>query len=414
MLRWYNPLASQKRKAYTVQGQEKLFNHSFAEVFDRLAVYKNYRQLSRSELFQSVAVNLQKITDDIEYGFHGEDKMVDDKKFHRVVFWNLEGKISFEALSKLIEQHPVLHRADVFCFVNSDIGRSCSGNRNLVRGLALEKSFHYVSTCSFLHLNRMQHDPIKPDLLGIQGVSILSKFPITNFRVIPIANNFDPMRETSRKIGCEKTLLTDINLGGQKLLLLVLQLDQHSSPNDRARQLDNVLSMLTDEEKRQPLLITGNLQTTNYNTKSNLHFVFNLLNKIFRGFAYIASKHHLNPHLFFDKPVFDVLQKHHLHYDDLNEMQKLSWQKPVADFLWGDGFIKKISTIFVNLLAKLFFSHHDLMSFRTDWFVGNSSVVASQMPQSEKPRVVENYSLNDSNIITHTPLVLDFEIRGKI
>ena len=57
---------------------------------------------------------------------------------------------------------------------------------------------------------------------------------------------------------------------------------------------------------------------------------------------------------------------------------------------------------------KLFFQKSDRLAFRPDWFVGNAQVRPATAVSAEKPRVVENYSLDDSQILTHTPLVLDF------
>ena len=354
------------------------------------------------------------MTNGVEYGFHNDDKNMPAKKFYRVVFWNLSGKISYDSLLHLIKTHPIISRADIFCFAHSEIGMTRSGNRNIIRSIALEKSYNYVSSCSYLHLNRFMDSPEKPNQMGIEGLSILTKYPLSHFRLIPIRNTFDPMMGEDKKIGCEKALIADLTLGTQKLMLVAFQLDKFSSPKERAVQLESVLTELTEEEKKRPILLASDLQTTTYNTKSNTRFTFNLINKIFRGFEYIAKEHHLNPQLFFDKAVFERLAAHDFHYKDLNEMGKLSSQRPIAEFLqktrWSHKFYKGI----LKILTTLFFSHHDLMSSRTDWFAGNALIQIPNEPNAEKPRVVENYSLADSEILTHTPLVLDFAIQEHL
>lgn len=411
MFKFQNKLEQWKRNTHNISSHEKLLTHQLGEAFDRLAHYNSTRQLVRSELYKGLETQIRQVTNGVEYGFHNDEKNCKPKPFYRVVFWNLEGKVSYESLLTLMKTHPIISRADIFCFAHSEIGMTRSENRNIIRSLALEKSFNYVSSCSYLHLNRFMDSPDKPNQLGIVGLSILTKYPLSHFRLIPIRNSFDPMKSVDKKIGCEKALIADLTLGTQKLMLVVLQLDQYSSPKDRAQQLDGILNELTEEEKKRPILVASDLQTTTYNTKTNARFTLNLINKIFRGFEYIAKEHHLNPQLFFDKAVFEKLAKHDFHYKDLNEMGKLSSQKPIVAFLQKTKWGHKVYTLLLKVLTTLFFSHHDLMSSRTDWFAGNAFIQVPLEPNAEKPRVVENYSLADSEILTHTPLVLDFTIQ---
>ncbi len=95
-------------------------------------------------------------------------------------------------------------------------------------------------------------------------------------------------------------------------------------------------------------------------------------------------------------------------------MGKLSSQKPISAFLQKTRWGYRAYTFLLKLLTTLFFSHHDLMSSRTDWFAGNAFIQVPLEPNAEKPRVVENYSLADSAILTHTPLVLDFAIQEHL
>lgn len=401
------------QKAHTVCMHEKLLSHQLNEALDRLNECRSMRQFLKHPLYQGLKDKIQSVIDGIEYGIYNDNKSFKSKESYRAVFWNLAGQLSYESLSQLMKTHPVISRADFYCFAHSEIGMAKSHNRNIVRSLALEKSYNYVSTCSYLHLNRAEQSTAKLNQLGIEGVSILTPYPLSSFRLIPMANTYDSIKGLNKKIGYEKALIADLNLGHKKIILVVAQLDVFSSPKDRVSQLNTILSQLTDEEKGRPILFAGDLQTTTYNTKSNFRFMLNLLNKLFRGFEYIAKEHHLHPELYFEKDVFSTLLKQGFHFDDLNEMGKLSSQKPILDFLKKTKWSNRLYGPMLKVITSLFFSHHDLMSSRTDWFAGNNKIHVASEPHAEKPRVIENYSLEHSEVMTHTPLVLDFSMEAQ-
>ncbi len=401
-----------KRKDHPVHSLEKLLTHDLQEALVRFCDYPSSRALRKSDLYQGLHTKIDHVTNDIEYGFYHEDPLEKPKDFYRAVFWNLSGQVAYESLSAIIARHPLLHKADIFYFAHADIGRERSGHRNLVRTLALEKSYNYVSSCSWVHLSPDLNVDKKPMPLQLEGLAIMTKYPLSNFRLIPMAPTHDPMRGRHKKIGCEKALVADVTLCDQKLTAMALQLDEYASPRQRAVQLETALGALQEEEQKRPLLLGGDLQSTGYNTRGHLAFLLNTLNKIFRGIDYIAKEHHLNPHLFFDKPLFQVLANHGLHVQDLNEMNKLSTQKRIEDFLKDKGLSTRLMTRLLQGLKKLFFHTSDRLAFRPDWFAGNAPVRPAQAVSAEKPRVVENYSLDDSQILTHTPLVLDFVIEG--
>lgn len=400
-----------QRRTHNIYSNEMLLSHKLNEAFPLLYDVGSTRKLIRSDIYQGLEAQIRQVTNGVEYGFYNEDRLPKAKDFYRAVFWNLSGQLRYEGLVTLLKKHPLLNRADVFCFAHSDIGMARSENRNLIRSLALERSFNYVTLCSFLHLKTLPEGLPRQNLLGIEGISIMTKYPLAHFRAIPLRNTYDPMTGLDRKIGCEKALVVDMTLHNHKLTFVGGQLDRFSSPGQRAMQLGSILSQFQDEERNKPILFAGDLQTSTYNTKSNWGLLGSIVNRVLRGYDYIAEEHHLHPDVFFEKKLFDTFEKYGFRYEDFNEDGKASAQKELVELFQSGRWHTKALQGFARVLQKLFFKEHAQASLRPDWFAANEHVDVCQQHHSERARTVENYSLNDSQIITHTPLLLDFVIK---
>lgn len=398
-----------KRKAHNIYSQEMLLTHRMNDTLALLSNSRSKSHLERSQIYKGICSDIEKITFGVEYGFYNEETPSKSKEFYRAVFWNLKGQVTYQGLARLIKKHPLLNRADIFYFVHSDIGMARSENRNLIRSLALERSYNYITMCSFLHLNTWPEGP-RQNLFGIEGVSIMTKYPMANFRMIPLRNSYDPVKGKSKKIGCEKAMMVDLNLDHHKLTFMGVKLDAFSSPAQRVKQLKFVFDEMKDDEKDNPILFAGDLQSTTYNTQNHASLLLNVLSKVIRGFDLVATEHHAHPYLFFEKKLFDVFLQNRFHFESLNNLESstihLKLEEMVREKGWSTQFTRKM----IQGLRRLFFSKHKDFALKPDWFAANERIQVAQAFHAEKPKLIENYSLNDSDVITHAPMVLDFEI----
>lgn len=198
-------------------------------------------------------------------------------EFLRVVSWNIERGVEYEAIEaafeseerllalldnegfapgsdrrrELLEQAALLRGADVIVLNEVDLGMKRTGYRNVAADLAEKLGMNYAFGVQFVELSPIHVDQkVAPenkdesDILnlidvdptqykGLHGIAVLSRFPLENVRLVPFETQpYDwyqsekkgvgllekGKREISRRIFLEK-ILPEIRRGGRSALI---------------------------------------------------------------------------------------------------------------------------------------------------------------------------------------------------
>ena len=254
-------------------------------------------------------------------------------EFLRVVHWNIERGLEFEAIvavfqseerllsmlenerfppgsdkrREILEQAALLRDADVIVLNEVDLGMKRSGYRNVAAELAGRLGMNYAFGVQFvelspIHINRKLEaentdekevlDLIEVDTLrykGLQGIAILSRFPLENVRLVPFATQpYDwyksekkgagllekGKRQLSKRVFLEK-ILPEVRRGGRTTLIAEIadqrlpsgrvtiaatHLENRTKPSNRQKQLKELLAKI--KEIRQPVILAGDMNTS--------------------------------------------------------------------------------------------------------------------------------------------------------
>ena len=254
-------------------------------------------------------------------------------EFLRVASWNIERGLEYEALEaafeseaaflklldkerfpvgsearrEVLEQAAALRGADVVVLNEVDFGMRRTEYRNVAAELAARLGMNYAFGVQFVELSPVwlstlppREDPaeneilqqIKPDpkrYQGLHGVAILSRFPLENVRLVPLAKKpYDWyasekrgasflekgkrrlsqavfLEGTTREIrrGGRTTLYADIadaRLPNGRVTIAATHLENRTTPANRVMQLKELLASV--KETRHPVVVAGDMNTS--------------------------------------------------------------------------------------------------------------------------------------------------------
>ncbi|HEX5736675.1 MAG TPA: endonuclease/exonuclease/phosphatase family protein [Blastocatellia bacterium] len=280
-------------------------------------------------------------------------------EFIRVGFWNIERGLRLDEIKMAIEnpdqfkqqieatpdsdeyreiaeQIEVLRSVDVLALNEVDLGVKRTGYKDVARELAAALKMNYVYGVEFIEIDplnlgsetfgevspgetmvalRRLIDIDRERYQGLHGNAILSRFPITRARLVPLKCRpydwlaHEKMRvsvaETARrqlsKIAFQQHTPREIRYGGRAALIAELQVPQleggrltvvathleyRCKPSERRRQMQEVLSLI--KEIDGPVVLAGDMNTTGSSLKPTTFT--NELSKRVRNLNFWASQ----------------------------------------------------------------------------------------------------------------------------
>lgn len=384
---------------------EKVLTHKLSQELLKLCQFKSLSQLKKSDQFLALQSEISSIVFGYEYGCYVEQAKASKKPFHRAVLWHLENGVNFEGILDSLKNRALIGKADIYFFPATDIGMGRSGNRNVIRDLAIELGYNYFFATSYLNLHSAKSSPDQPDnTLGLEGNAIMTRYPMSHLRTIPLPVDHDAFHPDRKRLGTEKALVADLLIDKKsKITIVCLNLPVHLSARQRAKNIRFVLDKLKKEKNPYPILIGGDFKTSTYNCRSPLAYLLSVLNKQYRGFEYIIKEHHKNPEKHFEKHLFDAFRSRGFDFTSLNEMGQGS-----VHFLPQN--LMPLPDQYLKLVGKLLKGYPDKLAYKYDWFAGTSQIQVSESHQAERPKVISHLIKEGRPVSYHDPVLLDFEV----
>jgi hypothetical protein len=211
-----------------------------------------------------------------------------------------------------------LSSCDVLLLVETDVGMARSGNKDIARTLAGELGMHYAFAPCYLSLVKgsgVERDVAGDNDLGLHGNAILSRYPMSDLKAIPLENGIDKIASKEKRLGQQTALAARIELPALPITAVCTHLDANSTQRHRAEQMKTILDTLADDG---PVLLGGDWNTTTFNSSTAFHAIMGYWLRVLMGPNNVIRNHYLHPYRRFEKELFDLLESRGYEYKRSN------------------------------------------------------------------------------------------------
>lgn len=175
----------------------------------------------------------------------------------RIVVFNAERGNRFEGILALLREHPELRAADVLLLSEVDYGMARSGNRHVARELADALGLGYAFGIEFLELTKgdeREQSAAGDNTFSLHGNAILSRWPLSEVRVVRLPRFCDWAKESQQRIGGRMALLAEVQTAAGALTLASVHLENRTDPAGRRAQMKAVLDAIALRDSPSGLL----------------------------------------------------------------------------------------------------------------------------------------------------------------
>lgn len=268
--------------------------------------YKTHPKLKELVILTQWDLEQNKSFEKIKNAFFSPEKLIEtslndynSNSFFLSSSSNKENSIDkFETIKeKITKQSNILNNADILVFNNITIGMPENDYKNTPLEIAQMLKYNYAFIPEFIEVDPVyiglepttEYNIDQEKYKGLSGTAIISRFPLENVRIKHLTDVYDwydieknnnyALENASRyamksvfkeentrnvRVGGRKALLADIKLPNQeKFTIVATQIEKRTRPNDRAKQVKNLLEQIKDI--KNPVILAGNLNTTTYN-----------------------------------------------------------------------------------------------------------------------------------------------------
>lgn len=236
----------------------------------------------------------------------------------RAVHWNIEHGNWYEQVEAALLGNPDLADADLYLFNEVDLGMARAANRDVTANLAGALNRYSVWAPQFLETTPgRDDDPLMAaggaNAEALFGISILSRWPIGEVRVLDLPSPEPVLFDLERMIGRFVALIAVIERPGAPFVAVSAHLEVHRTRRHRADQIDAVMRALRDE--RRPVVIAGDFNTHTFD-RGLWHAPFSGgISLLTWPGAWLRERLTRPDRGLFHEPLFDVLRAHGFTWD---------------------------------------------------------------------------------------------------
>lgn len=390
--------------------EEKHFlTHELTPFFSEISKFKKRKGFEESQIFAKLKTQISEVVNGLEWD-NSISKNCEAKEKIRLVAWNIERGKNLDGVIWALQNEPTLAKADVLLLSEVDNGMGRSGNKNVMREIALALNMNYCFANSYLVLSKGTHGETShkiPNSLGFHGSAILSKFKITHCEnaFLPILK--DKFSSSEKRLGSKKSCVAKIQVGEKNLGLGVAHLDSGASPKQRAEQLQGILESL-ERTKAEIQIVGGDFNTTTWDLRNPFFTVKEVLHKGFVVGIDETVENYLIPYERFEKPIFEKLEEFGFNFKDSNDLKNGTLFFDVSDEVVGKKALELIPNFILEYARKRLAKWNGKIPMKLDWFaLKNNPQDFSKIIFKE---IVKLQNFNGIRISDHLPIVLELNI----
>jgi endonuclease/exonuclease/phosphatase family metal-dependent hydrolase len=334
-----------------------------------LAGCRSTAELEAHPVYQSLAAAVCTALETCDTGSY-RTVAAPPRERYRIVAWNIERGSEFDGQLEALRTHPYIKDFDVLLLTECDLGMARSGNRDVAQALARELGCDYAFVPCYLNLTKgsgIERRVEGENTLGLHGNAILSRYPLTNVRRVPLPNGIDKVASRERRLGCQTVVTADVKFPNWRLAVASVHLDAQSSQRHRRDQMQQVLDALPVEG---PALVGGDWNTTTYDSSRAVWAILGFWLRLVMGVDHVIRNHYLHPYNRFEKGLFDLLERRGFDYRNANRLGEYTvcyeFGDQKARHSLGD-WVPDWCFPFIRWSLR---HHSGRCPFQIDWFAG--------------------------------------------
>ncbi len=310
-----------------------ILEHDLNSRFDELLKFESTAEMEASALWAEIRGQAERVLNAIvseEFSevqssrFNVPEKQAEACTLNKIkaLAWNIERGNVFEGIVDVLKDHEGLRDKDVLLLTELDHGMARSGNRFVAQEIARELNMNYAFAPVYIALQKgsgVEAMANGENTNSIHGLAMFSKWPLDNIHAVPLPNGKDKMWGKEKRLGQLRALVAEIEHPHGTFRAVTVHLDAHCSRAHRKMQMQIILDHLETLEP-MPTLIGGDWNTTTFNSQSSTRAIMGYWRRVFMGPKNVAKNHLPHPERYFEKPMFQMLEKRGYDYKKLNQL----------------------------------------------------------------------------------------------
>ncbi len=379
-------------------------DHQFEQFFPDLLKFESTAEMEKSAVYRQIKPEVERILNAVV-----QENFAPSNRRKKIVSARWRGtssaEIIFEGIVDALKNHADLKDKDLLLLTELDYGMARSGNRFVARDLAGELKLNYAFAPVYIALQKgsgVESEVADENTKSLHGLAMFSKYPLKNAHAVALPNGKDKMWGKEKRLGYLRALVADIEHPAGEFRAVTVHLDAHSSRKHRQLQMKIILDHL-ETLPQLPTIIGGDWNTTTFNAQSANRAIAGYFRRVLMGVKNVARNHYPHPDRYFEKNLFQELEKRGFDYKNLNEtgvgtlhydMENAAYNTNLSDW------VPRWCFPFIFWAAK---QVGGKVSARLDWFAGKGIEIKG------KPKTVGNLK-NAANIplSDHDAITLDF------
>src|SRR5581483_6308628 len=237
----------------------------------QLAQFATLRELHSSSFFAGHKHQIDSVlnTPDITINQEAKPRISD---FLRVAHWNIERGNNFDGVVHYLQTIPMLETADILFLNELDVGMIRTGNRHIANDLGEALGFHVVYAPEYIEMTKGVGEELKlsgENTTALHGNAILSRYPISNVRIIPLPTCFEPFEFHEKRYGRRIAIVVDVDFNGSTVTAVTAPSEVRNTPACRACQTEEIVSQLDHQGIRGPVIIGGDFNSNSFARGTN-------------------------------------------------------------------------------------------------------------------------------------------------
>lgn len=383
-----------------------LLDHDLNRYFPELLKFNSIEETERSAVYQKIRTDVERILGAVVCENFADESENASAEHVSAVAWNIERGCIFEGILDALKNHDDLKDKDLLLLTELDYGMARSGNRFVAQEIARELKLNYAFAPVYIALQKgsgVEAMMEGENTNSIHGLAMFSRYPMRNVHAVDLPNGKDKMWGKEKRLGYLRALVADIEHPAGTFRAVTMHLDAHCSKKHRKKQVELIIDHL-ETLPAMPTIIGGDWNTSTFNSQTGTHAILGYWRKVcVTGIRNTARNHFPHPDRYFERPMFEMVEKRGFEYKSFNEygvgtlhydMDSIEKNTNLSDWVPAWCFP------FIFWAAK---QVGGKVSVRLDWFTGKHLEIVGQPKTIGNLKNEENTPLSD-----HDAIALDF------
>lgn len=387
-----------------------ILDHDLNRHFPELLTFESMPDLANSALWKEIEEEAERVLNAIIVEELAETPQ--SGASIAALAWNIERGIVFDGIVDALQNHKDLRDKDLLLLTELDYGMARSGNRFVAQEIAKALKMNYAFAPVYIALQKgsgVEAEMEGENTKSIHGLAMFSKWPLRNVHAIPLPNGKDKMWGKEKRLGSLRALFADIDHPIGTFRAVTVHLDAHCSRAHRQMQMRLILDHLETLEP-MPTLIGGDWNTTTFNSQSSRRAIMGYWRRVFMGPKNVAQNHLPHPERFFEKPLFDTLERRGYNYRDLNNIGEGTLHYHVESIEKNTNLRDWVPEWCFPFIFWAANRVGGSVSGRLDWFAGKGVQLA---PNTSPKTIGDLVDVDGTPLSDHDAIGLDFILPKK-